>query len=129
MDDHDDSDDNSIARSTKKNVAAKVDEEENGTRGESVKKWNFSSLSLSLSLYRVDKTKIDNIIFSLFCDLFYKVDNLGHVTFVDVTFDEDSPFFSSPSFSSTLTVASPLPSFPPLMVIIDPLPSLSSPPW
>ena len=46
------------------------------------------------------------------------------MTFVDVTFHENSPFFSPPSHSPTHAAASPTPSFPPLVVIADPLPSV-----
>ena len=51
-----------------------------------------------------------------------------YMTSADVTFHEDSPFFSPPSPSPTPTVASPPPSFPPLVVIADPCPSISPPP-
>ena len=56
------------------------------------------------------------------------------MTSIDVTFHEDSPFFSPPSFSLTPAVASPPLGFPPLVVIVHlhpsilpPLLSLSSP--
>ena len=51
-----------------------------------------------------------------------------YMSSTDVTFHEDSPFFSPPSPSLTPTVASPPPGFPPLMVIVDPYLSVSPPP-
>ena len=50
------------------------------------------------------------------------------MTSVDVTFHEDSPFFSPPSPSLTPTATSPPPGFPPLVVIADPCPSVPRPP-
>ena len=51
----------------------------------------------------------------------YFPDTRRYMTSADVTFHEDSPFFSPP-------VASPPPGFPPLLVIADPCPSVSPPP-
>ena len=58
----------------------------------------------------------------------YFLDTRRYMTSADVTFHEDSPFFSPPSPSPTLTAASPLPGFPPLVVIVDPCPSVPPPP-
>ena len=58
----------------------------------------------------------------------YFPDTRCYMTSVDVTFHEDSPFFSPPSPSPTPTVASPLPGFLSLVVIADPCPSVSPPP-
>ena len=58
----------------------------------------------------------------------YFPDTRRYMTSADVTFHEDSPFFSPPSLSSTPAIASPLPGFPHLVVIADPNPSISPPP-
>ena len=58
----------------------------------------------------------------------YFPDTRRYMTSADVTFHEDSPFFSPPSPSPTPTAASPPPGFPPLVVIADPCPSISPPP-
>ena len=58
----------------------------------------------------------------------YFPDTHRYMTSANVTFHEDSPFFSPPSPSPTPTATSPPPSFPPLVVTIDPCPSISPPP-
>ena len=58
----------------------------------------------------------------------YFPDTRRYMTYVDVTFHEDSPFFSPHSLSLTLATASPPPCFPPLVVIADPRPIVSPPP-
>ena len=58
----------------------------------------------------------------------YFSDTRHYMTSADVTFHEDSPFFSPPSSSPTLTAASPPPGYPPLVVLADPYPSVSPPP-
>ena len=58
----------------------------------------------------------------------YFPDTRRYMTSADVTFHEDSPFFSPPSPSPTPTAASPPPGFPPLVVLADPCPSVSPPP-
>ena len=58
----------------------------------------------------------------------YFPDTHCYMTSTDVTFHEDSPFFSPPSPSPTPTAGSPPPGFPPLVVIADPCPSISSSP-
>ena len=50
------------------------------------------------------------------------------MTSTDVTFHEDSPFFSSPSLSPTPAATSPLTGFLPLVVIANPRPSVPPPP-
>ena len=50
------------------------------------------------------------------------------MTFDDVTFHEDSPFFSSPLLSLTPPTTSPPLNFPSLVVIANPYPSIPSPP-
>ena len=57
----------------------------------------------------------------------YFPDTRRYMTSADVTFHEDSPFFSPPSPSPTPTAASPPPGFPPLVVTVDPCPSVSPP--
>ena len=52
----------------------------------------------------------------------YFGDTHHYMTSIDVTFHEDSPFFSSPSLSLTPATTSPPPSFSPLVVFHDPLP-------
>ena len=51
-----------------------------------------------------------------------------YMTSADVTFHEESPFFSTLSISPTPVTASPPPGFPPLVVIGNPRPSVSPPP-
>ena len=58
----------------------------------------------------------------------YFPDTHRYMISADVTFHEDSPFFSPPSPSSTPTAASPLPGFPLLVVVADPYPSIPPPP-
>ena len=58
----------------------------------------------------------------------YFHDTRRYMTSVDVTFYEDSPFFSAPSLFLTPDAASPMPGFPPLVVIADRRPSLPPPP-
>ena len=55
-------------------------------------------------------------------------DTHRYMTSADVTFHEDSPFFSPPLLSPTPVAASPLSGFPPLVVIADPGPSVPPPP-
>ena len=47
-----------------------------------------------------------------------------YMTSANVTFHEDSPFFSPPSLSPTPVITSHPPGFPPLVVIVDPRPSV-----
>ena len=58
----------------------------------------------------------------------YFPDTRHYMTSADVTFHEDSPFFSPPSPSPTLIATFPPPSFPALVVTVDPYPSVSPPP-
>ena len=58
----------------------------------------------------------------------YFPDTRRYLTSADVTFHEDSPFFSPPSPSPTPTAASSLLGFPPLVVIADLYRTISPPP-
>ena len=58
----------------------------------------------------------------------YFPDTRRYMSSADVTFHEDSPFFSPPSPSPTPTAASPPLGFLPLVVISDPYPSVPPPP-
>ena len=58
----------------------------------------------------------------------YFPDTRHYMTSANVTFYEDSPFFSPPSLSLTPAAASPLPGFPPLVVVADLGPSVPPPP-
>ena len=58
----------------------------------------------------------------------YFLDTRRYMTSANVTFHEDSPFFSPPSPSPTPTAASPPPGFPPLVVLADLCPLVSPPP-